>query len=114
MMRILLAEDEFLVGLVLEDDLRRAGYAVSGPFATLASAMEAARREVFDLAVLDINLGGEMVFPLADELEARGIPYILLSGYSAMHLPERFRSAPRSAKPHDPASLIREVQRLVS
>ena len=108
-MRILVAEDEFLVGVQLEKDLIGADYAVVGPFAKLSTAMEASRRETFDLAILDINLAGEMVYPLADELRARGLPFILLSGYVASGLPERFRDAPQIAKPHDPASLLREI-----
>src|SRR4051812_34780574 len=60
--RVLVAEDEFLVAVVLEEDLRAAGCEVVGPFANLAAAGEAARRETFDLAILDINLAGEMVY----------------------------------------------------
>jgi DNA-binding response OmpR family regulator len=113
-MRILVAEDEFLVGLVLEEDLRAAGHAVSGPHATLASAAEASRREPVDLAVLDINLADQMVYPLADELLERGIPFVFLSGYSAKDMPERFRKIPRLAKPYDPEALLLELQRIMT
>jgi len=109
-MRILIAEDEFLVGVHLEEDLRSAGCSIVGPFSSLETAMRAARRERFDLAVLDINLNGTMVYPLADELSARGIPFIFLSGYIAADLPERFRQARQIAKPHDPAVLIEEIR----
>jgi DNA-binding response OmpR family regulator len=112
-MRIFLAEDEFLVGLVLEEDLRAAGFSIVGPFTTFAAALAASRSEEFDLAVLDINMAGEMIFPLADELQQRGIPYIFLSGYASMDLPERFRSLPRFAKPHDPVMLVRQVEQLL-
>lgn len=112
-MRILIAEDEFLVGLQLEEDLRSAGCSIVGPFSTLEAATRASRREQFDLAVLDINLNGNRVYPLADELSARGIPVILLSGYLPTDLPVRFRKWPQLAKPHEPAALIKEIRAAV-
>jgi DNA-binding response OmpR family regulator len=112
-MRVLIAEDEFLVGLQLEEDLRSAGCSIVGPFSTLETATLAARRERFDLALLDINLNGEPVYPLADELSARVVPFIFLSGYLSAALPERFRGTPQIAKPHDPATLIRAMRAAV-
>ena len=113
-MRILIVEDEFLVGLLLEEDLRSAGCSIVGPFSTLEVATQASRRERFDLAILDINLNGDMVYPLADELSARGIPFIFLSGYISANLPERFRQSPQLAKPHDPAALLTKLRAAVS
>jgi DNA-binding response OmpR family regulator len=109
-MRVLIAEDEFLVGIQLEEDLRSAGCSIVGPFSTLEMATRAARGEHFDLAILDINLNGNMVYPLADELSARGVPFIFLSGYISADLPDRFRKSPQITKPHDPAVLIKEIQ----
>lgn len=111
--RILVVEDEFLVAALLEDDLNAAGYAVVGPFTSLASATQAARGGRLDLAILDVNLNGEMVYPLADELLARKVPFIFLSGYGLQDMPEKYRGAPRIAKPYDPPALIREVSRIV-
>jgi DNA-binding response OmpR family regulator len=110
--RILLVEDEFFVAVMLEDDLRAAGFSTLGPFRTLASAREAACREQFNLAVLDINLNGEAVYPLADELLARGIPLLFLSGY--VELPERFKAAPQLSKPHNPEALVKLIRRMVA
>jgi DNA-binding response OmpR family regulator len=112
--RVLIAEDEFLVAVQVEEDLRSAGCSIVGPFNTLETATQAARRERFDLAVLDINLNGDMVYPLADELSARGVPFIFLSGYVSGDLPARFRRSPQLTKPHDPAALSREIQTAVS
>jgi DNA-binding response OmpR family regulator len=113
-MRVLIAEDEFLVGMQLEEDLRSAGCSIVGPFSTLESAMQASRRERFDLAILDVNLNGDMVYPLADELSARGVPFVFLSGYVSGDLPARFRGSPHLTKPHDPAVLSKEIQLIVS
>lgn len=110
--RILIIEDESLLAMELKEFLQAAGYKIVGPFSDLARATEAAHREPIDLAVLDSNLNGEMVYPLADELSAQGVPFIFVTGYGAPNLPERFRSAPRVSKPFDPAALINALQRL--
>src|SRR3954469_1784266 len=104
-LRILVVEDEFLLAMTLEDDLRNIGAEVAGPFGDLASALAGAREHTFDVAVLDVNLGGTMVYPLADELISRRIPFLFLSGYSAENMPARFASTHRLAKPCDPAHL---------
>jgi CheY-like chemotaxis protein len=111
--RILVAEDEFLVYLALGEDLRGAGYAVVGPCASLAETEKAVAREQIDLALLDINMGGEMAWPAADALIAKNIPLIFLSGYGEAALPERYRPLPRVAKPFDPQMLIREIRRIL-
>jgi len=103
---ILLVEDEFLLALQLEELVHAHGGAVRGPYRRLDEALKAAQREAFDFAILDINLNGTMVYPLADDLLARGIPFLLLSGYSLSNLPERFRTVTRLNKPCDPELLI--------
>ena len=108
--RVLLVEDEFLLSAVVSADLQEFGYDVLGPFATVTHAMEAARSESFDGAILDINLKGELVYPLAEELARQGIPFLFLSGYEASNMPVSFRSHARLAKPADPAVLLRAVQ----
>jgi CheY-like chemotaxis protein len=103
---ILLVEDEFLLAIQLEELLQSLGGAVRGPFGKLTDALDAAGRGDLDLAVLDINLNGTMVYPLADDLLARGIPFVFLSGYAVSNLPDRFRAVTRLNKPCDPDLLI--------
>ena len=110
-LRVLIVEDEFLLALSLEDDLVMAGCVTIGPFSRLADATEATRREDFDLAILDVNLGGEPIYPLAEELLARGKRFLLLTGYGAESLPPHFRNLPRLSKPYDVASLLKEIGR---
>jgi CheY-like chemotaxis protein len=112
-LKILVVEDEFLLACMLEEELRAFGHGVIGPFANRAEAAEAARRERPDVAILDINLAGDMVYPLADELAARGIPFLFLTGYGTLNLPERFRTCIRLAKPYDPVELKRQLARAV-
>jgi DNA-binding response OmpR family regulator len=110
--RVLVAEDEFLVYLALEDELRDKGFEVLGPFTSVAEIRAAVARESIDMALLDINLGGEMIFPVADELVARNIPFIFLSGYASAVVPERYSAVPRLDKPFDPQKLLATLRGL--
>jgi DNA-binding response OmpR family regulator len=110
--RILVAEDEFLVYLALEEELRANGFEVLGPFTTVRAIHEALQRETVDMALLDINLGGELIYPVADILLARKVPFAFLSGYAARALPECYRDVPRLDKPCDPAMLLALLRRL--
>ena len=103
---ILIVEDEFLLALQLEEVLQSRGATVRGPYRRLDEALNAAERENFDFAILDINLSGTMVYPLADHLLARGNAFVFLTGYSVSNLPERFRAVTRLNKPCDPELLI--------
>jgi CheY-like chemotaxis protein len=97
--RILVVEDEGLVALMLEDMLEDLGYDVAYSAASVVKALAwiEAGGEV-DLALLDVNLGGEPVFPVADALKARGVPFAFSTGYGEAHDP-RFREAPLLGKP---------------
>jgi CheY-like chemotaxis protein len=113
-MRILVAEDEFFIALVVEETLQSLGCTVLGPFADLAQATEAATREPVDAAVLDINLGGEMVYPLAEHLHRHGIPFVFTTGYAVADLPERFRVFNCLRKPVDPRTLKQAVHHMLN
>ena len=107
-LRILLVEDEFLVALEVEDVLQTMGCAVLGPFAKLSKAIDAAHSAEMDGAILDINLNGDMVYPLAEYLMSKTIPFVFLTGYTAADLPEKYRRFRRLQKPLD-AGLLRGV-----
>jgi DNA-binding response OmpR family regulator len=108
--RILLAEDEFLVALSTTDWLESAGYEVVGPVSRMALALGLARSETLDAALLDINLAGEMVWPVAEALERRGVPFLFLSAYVPLSvIPVKFAAIPRLDKPLDGDRLLREL-----
>jgi len=113
-LRVLVVEDEYLVALLLDEDIRAAGCTVAGPYTTVAAARTAALSEPPDLAILDVNLNGEMIYPLAEELADRGVPLVFLTGYDVGHFPARFRQAPRLGKPHEPGALLREIGRALN
>jgi two-component system, response regulator PdtaR len=112
--RILVVEDEFLLACSLEETLAGYGYDVLGPFSSLAKATEAARSVAFDAALLDVNLSGEMVYPLADELAAKGVPIVFLSGYGFGIIPKRFAGHPQLSKPSDPDAIDRELKQVLA
>jgi CheY-like chemotaxis protein len=97
--RVLVVEDEFLIRMLLEDMLDELGYAVAGVAGRLEEAAEMAKSGVFDLAILDVNLDGEDVFPVADILAGRGVPFVFVTGYGGRGLPEPYGSRPTLQKP---------------
>jgi CheY-like chemotaxis protein len=108
--RILLAEDEFLVALSTTDLLENAGCEIVGPASGVAMARGLAVSEILDAAVLDINLGGEMVWPVAQALTDRGVPFVFLSAYVPQSvIPAKFAAVPRLDKPLDGERLLREL-----
>jgi CheY-like chemotaxis protein len=96
---VLLVEDQMIVAMQIEDMLHAAGCEVVGPVGTLQAAIALAHEAALDLAVLDVNLDGEKVYLVAEELQARGIPFIFATGYGESTLPEQWRDQPRLSKP---------------
>ena len=98
--RILVVEDETIVAMTIEDALLDGGYSVVGPFAHLDDALQAAEREALDAALLDINIVGGMVFPVAEILARRGVPFLLATGYDNRILGKAHQDWPVVMKPY--------------
>ena len=108
-LRILLAEDELLVALSLQEILKELGCEVVGPKARIEDAIEAAKTEAIDGAILDVNLRGHPVYPVATALQERGVPFIFSTGYgSSSVLLKDFRGVPVLEKPYE-AHRLREL-----
>ena len=105
-LRILVVEDEYYLADDLAAALSERGAAVLGPVGTLEEAEEFLAERGFDVAVLDMNLRGDMAYPLADRLKEAGIPFVLTTGYESGSLPARFADAPRVEKPFNADELI--------
>lgn len=101
---VLLVEDEMCLAMMLQDLLEDAGYRVIKA-ARLPGALALAEVEDIDAAILDVNLAGKDVFPVADELRRRGVPFMFASGYGEHGLPGEFRDCPVLQKPYDPVAL---------
>ncbi|MEQ5788997.1 response regulator [Erythrobacter sp. NFXS35] len=109
--RVLVVEDEFLLADELRGELEQAGAEVVGPIGHLAGAMAlASAQSGIDAAVLDLNLGGDEVFPLADLLTARGVPLIFSTGYDPVSLPVRFADVQACVKPVSLSQVIAALQ----
>ena len=96
-LRVLVVEDEMLVCMDLMDMLSELGCIVVGPAARVQQALRIVEREPIDLAMLDINLGRETSYPIAERLAALGIPYFFSTGYSLVE--PAFENKPRLQKP---------------
>jgi CheY-like chemotaxis protein len=104
--RVLLVEDNGLLSYVLEQTLRDAGCEVIGPYSRLFDAMVAATRRHIDVALLDIELRGEVVSPLAIQLRERRIPFLLASAYQSGEVPRSLQSAARLRKPFTDSDVL--------
>jgi DNA-binding NtrC family response regulator len=97
--RILLVEDEMLVAWLLGDMLADLGCVVVGPASSINQARAMIDAEAIDAVVLDINLNGEMSYPVADILAARGVPFVFSTGYDKDTLLDDYRTLPVLQKP---------------
>ncbi len=111
--RILVVEDEFLVASLIQNILENAGCVVSGPVPRLAEAVDVAETDTCDAAVLDVNLAGKRVFPVAEILSRRHIPFIFVTGYGTASLPQEHHGRPTIRKPFRNEELVNAVSKLL-
>lgn len=105
--RILVVEDEYLLAQEICEWLQGAGVTVVGPAATIAAALEAVRGTTqIDAALVDLNLRGEMAYPVADALRQRGIRFVFLTGYDSGAIPARYKDVDRCEKPLDRPKVV--------
>jgi two-component sensor histidine kinase/CheY-like chemotaxis protein len=108
----LLVEDEPLIGMMMADMLAEFDCDVLGPFATVDKAMSAVDQASVQVALLDVNLAGETVYPVASRLRELGVPFIFMTGYSPESIEQRFNGVPILKKPVDQAQLYRTIKRV--
>jgi len=97
--RVLIVEDEAMVSMLIEDMALDCGCEIVGPAARLDHALTLALQAEVDVGLLDINVDGSVVYPVADVLRFRGIPFIFVTGYDFKALPERFHGSLMLSKP---------------
>jgi CheY-like chemotaxis protein len=112
--RVLMVEDEPIVAISLEEMIRAMGADAVAWASDLPQALHLATEERFELAVLDINLKGQMSYPVVNELTARATPVVLATGYSREQLPNNLRSAPLLRKPYTEAQLATAITAVMS
>jgi len=111
--RILVVEDEFLIRMLLEDMLTDLGYELVGVAGRVDEAAEMAQTKEFDLAILDVNLDGHDVYPVADLISKRGLPFMFVTGYGGRGLPDNYRGRPTLQKPFQMDELQRMLAQLL-
>ena len=110
--RILVVEDEYMLAEDLRLELEEAGAVVLGPAPSVADALALladAAGGPPDAAILDLNLGGEMAYPVADALRERSVPVMLATGYDVQSIPAAYAEVPRCEKPFDTARCLRAL-----
>jgi CheY-like chemotaxis protein len=108
--KVLVVEDDFFIAQDISNELARRGLGVMGPIADSRSALDLITKERPDLAILDINLGGQMAYDVADALTSLHIPFIFASGYTRTSLPSRYQDVPLVEKPYRSQDLVQHVK----
>ena len=112
--RILVVEDEYMLAADLEMELLDAGAIVLGPFGAIETTLEfICTEQQIDGAILDVNIRGEMIFPIADLLFERDVPFVLTTGYDASVIPPRFEHCARCEKPLSMAKVAQAMGGLI-
>ena len=111
-LRVLVVEDEMMVSMLIEDMLTDLGCSIVGPASRLDEAIEMANTAELDCAVLDVNLGGQPIFPLADLLRERGKPFAFATGYGDAGVRDVDRGTPVLQKPFREGDLARVLGEL--
>jgi DNA-binding response OmpR family regulator len=113
MARILVVEDENFLAMELTWIVEDAGYSVVGPERSVAETSKMLAWNKVDLALLDINIGGEMVFPVSKMLDILGVPFVFITSNSAL-VPEEYRHRPLMTKPFRPQALLALILRVLA
>lgn len=112
--RILVVEDEAMISILVEDMVLDFGSEVVGPAAKIDEALRLASQANLDAAILDVNVGGAAVFPVADLLRTRGVPVIFATGYGTSGLPARFENNFKLPKPFSYEELAKALRTVLT
>ena len=114
MPRLLVVEDEYLIRMLLEDMLADLGYEVAAAVGTLAEAQALAASGEFEAAILDVNIDGREIYPVADILAKRGLPFVFVTGYGERSLPAPYANRPALQKPFQAEQLKTALDSLLA
>lgn len=108
---VFLVEDEVMIRMMVADMLDELGYRVVAESGEIGEAIKLAQSAEFDIAILDVNVNGKVISPVAEVLQARDLPFIFATGYGAQGLPEEFRNRPTLQKPFQMETLAQMIER---
>jgi CheY-like chemotaxis protein len=112
--RILVVEDELMIRMLLQDMLDELGYTIAAEAAHLDEAIEVAKTAEFDVAILDVDLNGKTITPVAEVLATRGMPFVFTTGYGEHALPDAYRNRPILKKPYQINGLSQILERTLN
>ena len=107
---VFLVEDEVMIRMMVADMLEELGYKIAAEAGDIAEAMRLAQSTEFDFAILDVNVNGKVISPVADVIKAKGRPFIIATGYGSSGLPEQYRDRPALQKPFQLDALGRTIE----
>lgn len=107
---VLLVEDEVMIRMMVADMLDELGYRVAAEAGDIDEAVRLVQSTEFDIAILDVNVNGRVISPVAEAVTLRGRPFVFATGYGSSGLPEKFRDIPTLQKPFQMATLKRAIE----
>lgn len=107
---VFLVEDEAMIRMMVADMLEELGYRVAAEAGELGEALKLAGSAEFDIAILDVNVNGKVISPVADLLKARNRPFIFATGYGSQGVPQDYRDRPALQKPFQIETLARLIE----
>ena len=111
---MLIVEDDVLLGMAIGLCVQDAGYEVAGLARSVEAALETLSHETVDAALLDVNLQGELVFPVANALAERGVPFVFVTAHPPLDIPEKHRHRPVVPKPYYDAAICAALESVLS
>ncbi len=106
---VFLVEDEVMIRMMVADMLEELGFIISAEAGEINEAVKLAQSTQFDLAILDVNVNGKVISPVAELIKARNRPFIFATGYGSSGLPEQYRDRPALQKPFQLETLARMI-----
>lgn len=107
---VLLVEDEVMIRMMVADMLEELGYTIAGEAGDIDDAVRLVQVADFDIAILDVNVNGKVITPVAEAVQLRGLPFVFATGYGAQGLPEKFRDRTTIQKPFQVETLARTIE----
>ena len=107
---VLLVEDEVMIRMMVADMLEELGYVIAGESGDIDEGIRLVQAIDFDIAILDVNVNGRVITPVAEAVQMRGLPFVFATGYGAQGLPEKFRDRPTLQKPFQIETLARTIE----
>ncbi|HEX7883076.1 MAG TPA: response regulator [Afipia sp.] len=107
---ILLVEDEVMIRMMVADMLEELGYTIAGEAGDIDEGIRLVQAVDFDIAILDVNVNGKVITPVAEAVHMRGLPLVFATGYGVQGLPEKFRDRPTLQKPFQIETLARTIE----